>query len=151
MVSVIFADTSAVAKRYLVEIGSAWVTGWIEPTANNVILMSELTLVEMQSLLMRRVREGTLAMHDALLLRNDFLLHVQDEYLRVHIDTLIFSLASALVMRHPLRTLDAIQLASAIYAVNILAEPVTFVSGDKNLLIAASLEGFTVDDPNVHP
>jgi len=150
-VSTFFVDTSALAKRYLVETGSNWVVSWIEPPANNVIIMSELAFVEMRSLLARRVRDGVLTPSDANALRNDFLLHGNNEYLIVLVETNVLNQAARLVDQYPLRTLDAIQLASAIQAVNVLALPMTFISGDKNLLAAAAGEGFGIDDPNAHP
>lgn len=149
--STFFVDTSALAKRYLVETGSNWVVSWIEPPANNVIIMSELAFVEMRSLLARRVRDGVLTPSDANALRNDFLLHGNNEYLIVLVETNVLNQAARLVDQYPLRTLDAIQLASAIQAVNVLALPMTFISGDKNLLAAAAGEGFGIDDPNAHP
>jgi hypothetical protein len=151
VVSTFFVDTSALAKRYLVETGSNWVVSWIEPPANNVIIMSELAFVEMRSLLARRVRDGVLTPSDANALRNDFLLHGNNEYLIVLVETNVLNQAARLVDQYPLRTLDAIQLASAIQAVNVLALPMTFISGDKNLLAAAAGEGFGIDDPNAHP
>jgi len=150
-VSTFFVDTSALAKRYLVETGSNWVLSWIEPPANNVIIISELTFVEMRSLLARRVRERILTLTDANLLRNDFLLHTQNEYLIVLVETNVLNQAARLVDQYTLRTLDAIQLASAIQAVNIVSHPMTFISGDKNLLAAAAAEGFITDNPNAHP
>lgn len=149
--TIYFADTSALAKRYLVEIGTPWVISWIEPTAGNVILISEIALVEAQSLLARRVREGSLTPASATSLKTDFLLHFRDEYLVILADTPIYQAAGQLVTKHRLRTLDAIQLASAIHAFQILGDPITFVSADYHLLTTAAQEGFTTDDPNQHP
>lgn len=146
-----FADTSAVAKRYLVEIGTPWVISWIEPTTGNVILISELALVEFQSLLARRVRDGSLTPTAAAQLRTDFLLHYRDDYLVALADTPIYQAAGQLVTKHRLRTLDAIQLASAMHTFQILGDPITFVSADRHLLAAAASEGFSTDDPNQHP
>jgi hypothetical protein len=64
---------------------------------------------------------------------------------------LILTQAQRLLAQYPLRTLDAIQLASAQHAVTLLGEPITFVAGDKSLLNAAVSEGFATDDPNQHP
>lgn len=144
-------DSSALAKRYLKEIGSTWILNWIEPTAGNVIVISELAFVEIQSLLARHVREGTLTPTDANTLLSDFLIHYRDDYLVGLIDTGVVQLAGQLVHQHKLRTLDAIQLASASHTANILSEPMTFVSADNNLLTAASAQGFRVDNPHTHP
>jgi uncharacterized protein len=150
-VSNFFVDSSALAKRYLTETGSAWVISWIEPSAGNVIIISELALTEVQSLLARHVRHGTLSLAGATALRNDFLIHFRDDYLVVSVETPIFQAGGHLVNKHKLRTLDATQLASAIHALSILVEPMTFVSADLNLLAAATAEGFPIDDPHTHP
>lgn len=149
--SVYFVDTSALAKRYLVETGSAWVRGWIEPAHGNVMVIAETTIVEMKSLLHRRQREGSLTALAAVALQNDFLLHAQKQYLRVSFDEHVLNLAGHMVDTYPLRALDAIQLASAIRGATILGDPTTFVSADHNLLQAAAAEGFTIDNPNAHP
>ncbi|HXT37016.1 MAG TPA: hypothetical protein VN837_15685 [Chloroflexota bacterium] len=59
--------------------------------------------------------------------------------------------ARALVNRYPLRTLDAIQLASAHQAADVLGEPVTFISSDRDLLAAADADGLLNDNPLDHP
>lgn len=145
-----FVDTSALAKRYVQEPGTNWVLTWIEPQFSNVTLVSELVLVEMQSLLARYVRSGHLSPQAAEALRIDFLLHYRDEYLAIPLDTHIVQSAGDLVRQHNLRSLDAIQLASAMHGTQILGERITFVSGDVNLLTAAEAEGFTTDNPYTH-
>lgn len=56
-----------------------------------------------------------------------------------------------LLDQHILRALDAIQLACAVYARDLLDEPMTVLSADNNLLLAAAAEGFGTDNPNNHP
>ncbi len=149
--SAYFVDTSALAKRYLSESGSEWTITWAEPQAGNVIVVAEITTIEMFSLFATRQREGTLTQAAADALRNDFLLHLEQEYLVLPADVSVIYAACELVIRYPLRTLDAIQLACALDAVEILRSPLIFVSGDNNLLRAASSQGFATDNPNLHP
>lgn len=146
-----FADTSGLARRYLSETGTSWVLGWILPAANNVTLISELALVEMYSLLARREREGSISLASRNQIQANFLLHTEHEYLTIPLDTQVLTQAQTLVNRHTLRTLDALQLASALYAVQILQEPISFITADKSLLAAASGEGLLVDNPNAYP
>lgn len=146
-----FADTSALAKRYLIELGSKWVLNWIEAPAGNTIVVSELTIVEMRSVLARRMREGTLIPTNAAMLRTDFLAHVRAEYLIIYLQRNILNRAADLVDIRKLRALDAIQLACALHASQFLNQTITFVSADNNLLSAASAEGFLTDNPNNHP
>jgi predicted nucleic acid-binding protein len=148
---VFFADTSAFAKRYLVEVGTQWVLSWILPSHNNVIIISELGLVEMTSLLARNRRSGNLNQTKMGLLRINFLYHARDEYLVIAVDNYILQQARLLVDKYPLRTLDAIQLACAIRANHITNTSMTFVTADNNLYNAAVGEGFTVDNPIQHP
>jgi uncharacterized protein len=107
-----FADTSALAKRYLNETGSAWVVRWMAIEAGNVIVISELTVVEVFSVLARRVREGSLTPTAAQILRDNFLLHVEKEYLVIGLDSPLLLDARNLVSQYPLHTLDSVQLAS---------------------------------------
>jgi hypothetical protein len=51
---------------------------------------------------------------------------------------------------HPLRSLDAIQLASAIFVAAVLPDALTVVSADVRLSAIAQLEGLRVINP-VYP
>ncbi len=147
-----FVDTSALAKRYLIEVGSKWVTSWAEPSANNTIVISELTLVEIRSVFSKRVRGNFLSSANALKLHIDFLTHLQRQYIIVAVHSRILAQAGTLVDRYGLRTLDAIQLASAVQASSpVVNKSLIFISADNNLLAAAAAEGFPVDNPNNHP
>lgn len=146
-----FVDTSALGRRYLSEVGSAWVRSWITPASKNVILVSDLTSIEMFSVLARRQREKFISELDTEAARNEVLLHIEKEYLSVRLESDVLIQARELVGKHALRTLDAIQLSCALKATNVLGEAMVFVSADKNLLVAAAAEGFATDNPNLHP
>ena len=146
-----FADTSAVAKRYIAESGSKWVNGWIKPAAGNVIVISDLAKVEMISVFARRRREGAITIDEFALLKNAFLLDVDTQYVAVSIREDTLAEARRLLDVYPLRTLDAIHLASALQAALILGQPLVFVSADQNLNNAAVSEGLPVEDPNRYP
>ena len=148
--STFFVDTSALAKRYLAEIGSVWVQSWIDPNAGNTIIVSEIVLAEMQSLLARRVREGLPlgAVNSAKL---TFFRDLRREYRVIPLNRSELLTAGQLTERHALRTLDAIHLSAALQAQSKLTTPIVFVSADKNQRQAATAEGFTTDDPNRHP
>ena len=60
----------------------------------------------------------------------------------------VYSIAEDLVLRHPLRAYDAVQIACALHASSILAatDPVfTFVTGDHRQAAAAQAEGLAVE------
>lgn len=145
-----FVDTSSLVKRYVNESGSAWVRSWIELSAGNVIIVSERTAVEVFSALSRRRRDGTLTANAVLSLQNDFLFHMENEYIVVVLDSTILAKARQLVEQYPLRTLDSIQLTCAIHAAAVLSTPMTFICADSVLLATAAIEGFSNDNPNLH-
>lgn len=146
-----FIDTSALAKRYIPEIGSIWINSWIVPQANNEIIISPLATVEMISLLTRRQRESSITLLQRVSMQKDFQFHVQEQYLGIDLDDNVLERARDLLLKHPLRTLDALQLACALEAAHLFDIQPTFISADTRLLAAASAEGLPTDDPNTHP
>lgn len=145
-----FADTSALAKRYLPEIGSDWVQSWIIPTTGHTTVISALSAVEFVSLLSRRRREGNVSDEKFEWLHKVFLRHVEDQYRVIALTSPILEQARQLIISHPLRTLDAIQLASALAAAQIMQVTPVFVAADHRLLAAATAAGFTVENPLDH-
>jgi hypothetical protein len=100
--SVYFADTSAFAKRYLPEVGAAWVQSWIDPVAGHLTFISALSTVEFVALLARRQREGSVAASDFNRLRNDFLIHARNQYRVIALNQTIINQARQLVTTYPL-------------------------------------------------
>ena len=145
-----FIDTSALAKRYLMEAGAPWLRSMLHPALGHVVIMSHLTTVELFSLLARRSREGSLPVSHATLLGDAFLTHAADDYLVVPAGAQVLERARALIRRYPLRTLDAIQLASARHTANVLGETITFISSDRDLLAAAGADGLLTANPLDH-
>ncbi len=149
--TIFYMDTSALGKRYMAEIGSGWIIKQTRPAAGNVILISDLTTVEVCSALARKRRLKQLSAADGARLRGEFLTQVDEEYLALAVDAPVLARARNLVDKHPLRTLDAVQLASALEAIAVFGEPLSFVSADTDLLTAAAAEGLAVDNPLAHP
>ncbi len=195
-----FADTSAIAKRYINEQGSTWMRSLADAASKHIIIVSDLAIVEFHSLLARHERNGNLQQSKRLTLQSQFMLHVSKEYrffrtsrgehtfcakigniwsVITHIccflalissifrfttrnpkepEYIVSALTASVLRRarnllpnHPLRTLDAIQLASATEVRIQLNTALTFLSSDKRLLGAAAREGFLVDDPQNYP
>ncbi len=149
--SIYFADTSAFAKSYLQEVGTNWVRSWIDPQAGNLIVVSELGSVEFMSVLSRALREGRITQGDFNKLRSDFLFHFAWRYQVIHLSVNVITEARALVIRYPVRALDALQLASAITARKYAGPDTKFISADTRLLAAAGSEGFLTDNPHSYP
>lgn len=154
-----FFDTSALGKRYIAEIGSTWVKIIVDPAAQNTILISELLKIEMLSIFTRlryHKQNSPITHTDFIQLRRAFLQHRQTEYDIIALDSGVLATTMRMIVKkypHPLRTLDAIHLASAMRSqiyFSQLPKPI-FVSADKHLLAAAQAEGFVTDDPNQHP
>jgi uncharacterized protein len=150
-VSIYFADTSALIKRYVAETGSAWVRSWADPAADNTVVISRLITVEMIAGLARRQRERSISAKDFTALRGRFISDADKFYTLIGLRVHVLNAARDLIPRHSLRTLDAIQLASALDARKTLGTAITFVSADHRLLPAAVAEGFVVEDPELHP
>lgn len=146
-----YLDTSALAKRYVSEVGSAWIRGLINPASGNVTIICDLTPVEFSSLLARRQRAGELSAANATLLQIRFLADVEREYLSLPIDGSMVEEARRLVSAYPLRTLDAVQLAGALEASRIVGGSIRFIGADVRLLNAAQANGLLIDNPNSHP
>lgn len=146
-----YTDTSALAKRYLIETGTNWIRGLLTPVSGHIIVDCDFTPIEFFSLLSRRLREQKLALPDVVNLRQTFLAHHQVDYLSVPIEQPILIQARDLVTKYPLRPPDAIQLACALEATRTLNVPITFLCADTDLLSAAVAEGFAIDNPNLHP
>ncbi len=146
----IFFDTSALAKRYVIETGSSWVRAWMLPRKGHIIIVSAITNVEMTSLVMRREREQSVTPAERIRILNNFLRHLDERYQVIELNDTLFDEARRLLIKHPLRALDALQLASALQAAKILNIQPVFISADTRLLTVAAAEGLATDDPNTH-
>jgi predicted nucleic acid-binding protein len=135
-----YFDASALVKRYVRETGGITVRRLL---ASGIAASSRLSEVEVSSGIIRRAREGafTIQRRDRMLaaLQRDVpALALVEMTLEITAD------ARTLLVRHPLRAGDAVQLASCLYLQQQLAQPVPFVAFDGRLVHAARAEGLTV-------
>ncbi len=155
MVDIYYTDTSALLKRYVQEVGSAWLIALIAPERYSMVITSKLTLAEMASAFARRRREGTVTDDICREVTQAFLDDCRTQYQLGDVDDHIIALARELLDRHPLRVYDAMHLATALivnqFCVDTYQHSLTFLSADGNLNAAASAEGLAVDNPNDHP
>jgi predicted nucleic acid-binding protein len=147
-----FFDTSAAAKHYRVEAGTAKVDALLAQ-AGATHFLSALGAVELHSALARLVRAGQITAADFHLARGRFLADVAGCLWRVVPVTVAhFHHAQQLLVRHGLghnlRTLDALQLAVAL-DLNGAGPLSAFLCADANLCRLAAGEGLTVIDPEV--
>lgn len=150
-----FFDSSGLTKRYARESGSAWVESIADLASGNAIFIAEITQVEVTAAIARKIRGGLLNPVDGNLAFSKLQHDINDEYLLVEINSGILQDAVNLVKKHFLRGYDAVQLAIALKTnqenVSFGLPPVTFVSADNDLNIAAQNEGLTVENPNNYP
>jgi len=127
-------------KRYVEEQDSSRVNGWL---ADGLPATARLSAIEVASALARRAREGAFSGAE-----RDRALDALDRDLAtlrvVELSTSVALDARALLIRHPLRAGDAIQLASALLLRRELGEPVAFAVYDDGLRAAAKAEGLRV-------
>ncbi len=138
----VFADASALVKRYAVEQGSEALQ------SIDVLAASELSVVEVCSAVRRRERAGDIPASQADLLCDQ----VRDEFnaadggvlVTLALTPSLLESARALLRDHPLRAGDAIQLASALAARDVDHRCNSVVCFDRRLRDACDAHGFTL-------
>lgn len=141
--SILYADTSALVKLYVDEQGSAPMLELVHGASE--VASSVLCWPETLATFARRQREGLLSTDERQRLADRF---VDDHaaLVSVALDGRVLELVQRLVVDHPLRSADAIHLASALF----LAEQgldLRFACSDRPLLAAARAERLDVVDP----
>ena len=149
------ADSSVLVKRHVPEAGTPWFRRIAEPPSGNMIVIARISVVEVYSALNRRVREGTLDPSTYAAIAADFDSVCTAEYRVLELSPTVAGRACRLLEQHPLRAYDAVQLATALSANDLLLASglpaLTFLSADTRQLSAAQAEGLATDDPNAHP
>ena len=149
-----FLDTSALAKLYRTEAGSAFVDRIFSDGASQH-LISRLSIVEMESVFALKARTGELDQQAVLIARRRLEADLGSSRLLVaavndgHIRS-----ARQLLIKHgsaeALRTLDALQLSIAL-TLRRAGLATLFVAADQRLCRVAALEGFAVTNPEQPP
>ncbi len=155
MSEVYYADSSALLKRHVIEIGSNWIKNEFSAGSNNTIYTSKLSIAEVLSALNRRKRESSVSSADYARFSKDFLAVSKFQYETIDLSDAVLLEAQRLLENYPLRAGDAIQLASALLANSQLQSAklpaLVFLASDVRLLSAAKDEGLQTDDPQNHP
>jgi hypothetical protein len=148
-----FLDSSAIAKRYIEETGTAWVEALCILDAPKVIALAQIGVVEVAAALAARWRSNQLDSAEYEEALDDFLSDLE-QYQLVAADPVVIDNAVQLTRRQKLRGCDAIQLASALSLHQALLKDdlpgITFVCADDDLLTAAAAEGLATENPNLH-
>jgi predicted nucleic acid-binding protein len=148
-----YADSRALIKCYVNEVGSAWMRSMAE-SDDHVIITARISFVEVFSALNRRLREAKLNPKDYRALAGDVAASFANDYQVIELTTGITEGARRLLESHALRAYDAVQLASALYANEAVQSAdlssLVFLSTDERLTTAARAEGLTAENPNEH-
>ena len=149
-----YADSSAIVKRYVNEIGSSWIQSLCDPTSGNVIALAHVGLVEIAAALSMKTRQGFLPAPTRDGLLRDLQRDGRDQYWLIDVDQEMVIRAIELTRRQKLRGYDAVHMACALFLQETLLRhdlpaPI-LLSADHDLLAAAQAEGFLTDDPNTH-
>ena len=144
-----FLDTSALLKRYLNEVGSVYLRRLLG-LADSLFYQTFLTPLEVTSALYRQHRARQLSAEELSLFLKSYAAHSHEEYLLVPYSESVMDLADRLIARHPIRSLDAIQLASVLWLRDHLpgnAPTPIFVSADDRLVAFALQEHLQAENP----
>lgn len=147
-----FLDASALVKAYVHEPGSRWVRQLLRARGARVFI-SPLSGAEVLAAIARKHRLGEL---DRAIQERVATAFRKDYRHRFALTTLTGSVieeAMGLVLAHPLRAYDAVQLASALLlpTASPRLRPFSFVSADSALLRIARQMRLTTENPLDHP
>jgi predicted nucleic acid-binding protein len=150
-----YLDTSALAKRYLIEVGTTWMQQITNTATGNDLFTSGVTGPELISAVVRRARAGHLSPVAAAQALKDIRSEWEVLCFVSAISRSIVARAMDLGEQYGLRGFDALHVATAI-DLHIFRgaqgfPPLIFISADQEQLRAALAEGMLVDDPNQHP
>ena len=150
-----FFDSSALVKRYAIEVGTAWTISIFRPPHANRIYVARITSVEVVSALARRVRAGKLNGKSAKRAMARFRRAFIGRFRKIEITETLIDRATSLAEKHGLRGYDAVQLAGVLAAnderLAAGAARLTLISADNALNSAAIAEGLAIDNPDHHP
>ncbi|MFQ5740053.1 MAG: type II toxin-antitoxin system VapC family toxin [Acidobacteriota bacterium] len=139
-----YFDASALVKKYVEEPASDVVR---ELLRRVIPTTSRFTAIEVASALARRCREGDLAAAERDGMLSD-LGHDLEAFYVVEVVPDVVEAASRLLLRYPLRSGDALQLASCGLIQDKIRGQVQFIAFDGQLNNAAHREGFTTLTPH---
>ena len=147
-----FLDGSALAKRYVPEIGSALVDVLVDTVAEQRIYLLHIGYAEVVSVLVRKKNAGGISAA----VFNQALLNLEREVIRslgkhlLSFDNSVASDALAFIVQHATNATDAIVLRVALDIAQLLragGDDLVLVASDQRLLRATQVEGLTTFNP----
>jgi len=147
-----FFDASALVKAYVHEPGSRWVRQILTPRGTRSFI-SPISGAEVLAAIARKARAGeiqaTVFKGIVTAFRTDF----RHRFAHAALSAVLIDEAMALVLAHPLRGADVVQLASALRLREAAPQfkRLTFVAADAALLLVARHAGLATENPLDHP
>ena len=147
-----FLDASALVKAYTHEPGSRWVRQVLGRSATRAFI-SPLSGAEVLAAIARKERLGELDLATRERVAAAFRKDYRRRFAHTALTASVIEKAMALVLGHPLRGYDAVQLASALLlpAASSQLRSLLFVSADSALLRVARQMGLATENPLDHP
>jgi len=138
---ILYADTSALIKRYVREAGSEQVVSHFD--GYSIIGTAAITQVEMASAMAKAARLGWVDEAEIRTAWQDFSTH-WPAYIRMPLSAGTIERAISIAWQRGLRAYDSVHLASALAWRDAAGNEVVFACFDKNLSNAARQEGLQV-------
>ncbi len=142
-----FCDTSAIIKLYHAESGTEYMAFIFENEQNKLIL-SELTLVEFESSVSKKVRTGDISNAAKKVAIKNFNKDCRNRFILNQLNSRTIKCARDIIGRHgdeyAIRTLDALQLAACLMEEK---EGLHFVCADSRLNKISRIEGIITINP----
>jgi len=152
--SIDYFDSSALVKRYLAEMGSAWVQARCNDPARTMATV-DLSRVEVAAAFAAKLRGNFITQAEYQEVRTKLAADAQKRYHLIPVTPQRVDEAIELTARHRLRGYDAVHLACALHLNRALLEddlpPLVLIAADEDLLKAAQAEGLETENPNHYP
>lgn len=136
----LFKSKSALVKRYVAEAGSEAVNALI--AGASVIGTAAISHAEVSSALAKAVRMKLLSREEATSALQVFNSE-WESLIRLQLTEILISRAASLAWEHGLRGYEAVHLAAALFWQDMLGEPITLASYDRQLWESAKVTGLT--------
>ncbi len=144
----LYLDASALVKRYVAEAGSAEVNRVI--AAADAVATCVISRAEVSAALAKAVRANLLPPDEAREALQVFRAQWVD-LVRLQLTETVLSQADAMAWDHGLRGYDAVHLAAACFWQEMIAEPVTLATFDRQLWQAGPAAGLSVWPERLEP
>jgi predicted nucleic acid-binding protein len=135
---IVYIDASALVKRYVAEAGSGEVNTLIARAS--VVGTVAISHAEVSSALAKAVRVRLLSRDEAASALQVFNAEWEN-LIRLQLTEVLITRAAALAWEHGLRGYDAVHLAAALFWQDMLGDPITLATYDRQLWEAAKVTG----------